>query len=202
MANYAVETRSTTPKNFFAGDFPTLSESGTAAEAIEEFAPVAFDENGKIVNITSATKADVIGISAAAAGENEPVVYYMTGEFFADALNMPEGVTAADIAMALRKLSIFLRGDLGVAAPEETPSVTLNQKTASLSLSGTTTKQLTATTVPADAEVTWTSSAEAKATVSDSGLVTAVAAGSATITASITVDGESYTATCTVTVTE
>ncbi len=199
MANYAVETRSTSPKNFFAGDFPTLTESGTAGEVVKQFAPVAINASGKVVNITSGTKADVIGIAAVEAKANEPVVYYMTGEFFADALEMPDGVTAADISGYLRKLSIFLRGSLGEATPVVTPSVELSDSTASIVAEAT--KQLTATTIPADAEVTWTSSDDTKATVSDSGLVTGVAAGSATITAKITVDGTDYSDTCAVTVT-
>ena len=78
-----------------------------------------------------------------------------------------------------------------------TPSVTLDKSTASITVNGTET--LAATTVPADAEVTWTSSDENVATVED-GVVTGVAAGDATITASITVDGQSYTDTCAVTV--
>ncbi len=60
---------------------------------------------------------------------------------------------------------------------------------------------MTATTVPADAEVTWTSSDDLVAEVSN-GTVTGVAAGTATITATITVDGVNYTDTCAVTVAE
>ena len=41
MARYAVETRSTEPKNFFAGDFPTLPETGTAGEKLAEHTPVS-----------------------------------------------------------------------------------------------------------------------------------------------------------------
>lgn len=68
-----------------------------------------------------------------------------------------------------------------------------------MSLTEGASKALTATTVPADAAVTWTSSDETAATVSD-GTVTAVSEGAATITATITVDGADYTATCAVTV--
>lgn len=60
---------------------------------------------------------------------------------------------------------------------------------------------LTATTIPADAQVTWTSSDNTIASVSD-GTVTGESAGSATITATITVDGVNYTDTCEITVTE
>ncbi len=119
MARYAVETRSTEPKNFFAGDFPTLPETGTAGEKLAEHTPVTENEDGKIVavaaasgsgdNAVAATTGNVIGITAEAAEKGEPVVYYMTGEFFADALNLPEGVEIEDIKDSLRKLSIFLR---------------------------------------------------------------------------------------------
>ncbi len=109
MSELAVETRSFEPKNFFAGDFPTLTETGTAGAAIAQHTPVIFNEDGNLVAVTAAGKANVVGISAAAAEKDEPVVYYMTGEFFADALTMPSGVTVADIKDVLRKLSIFLR---------------------------------------------------------------------------------------------
>ena len=43
MGEYAVEKREITPKNFFAGDFPTVPETGTANAAIKEYAPVMID---------------------------------------------------------------------------------------------------------------------------------------------------------------
>ena len=115
MSEYAVETRSTTPKNFFAGEFPTVPESGTAGAAIAEYTPVTTDADGKIVPIaaasgdTAATIDAVIGITAAAAAKDEPVMYYMTGEFFADAINLPAGITIAEVKAACRKISIFLK---------------------------------------------------------------------------------------------
>ena len=109
MGELSVEKRSYEPKNFFAGEFDTLTDTGTAGGAIAEHAPVTKDGSGNIVTITADTKAKVIGISAAAAANKEPVVYYMTGEFYADALAMPADVTAAEINDDLRKLSIFLR---------------------------------------------------------------------------------------------
>ena len=109
MERYAVETRSTEPKNFFAGDFPTLPETGTAGEKLAEHTPVSVNEAGEIVAVAAETTGDVVGVTAEAAEKGEPVVYYMTGEFFADALNLPEGVAIEDIKDSLRKLSIFLR---------------------------------------------------------------------------------------------
>lgn len=79
------------------------------------------------------------------------------------------------------------------------PSITLNQHTANLTVGGT--RQLTATTVPADAEVTWGTLDDSVATVAD-GLVTAVGVGTTDIEASIVVDGQDYLDTCTVNVTE
>lgn len=78
-----------------------------------------------------------------------------------------------------------------------TPSVLLNTHGTSVDEDATVT--LTATTVPASQTVTWSSSDGDKATVAN-GVVTGVATGSAIITASITVDGVTYTDTCTVVV--
>lgn len=96
----------------------------------------------------------------------------------------------------------FLTPDEVVAllynAPTEA-SVTLNPKALTVAVEATGT--ITATTVPADTEVTWTTDNASVATVAD-GVVTGVAGGTATITATITVDGETYTDTCGVNVTE
>lgn len=61
------------------------------------------------------------------------------------------------------------------------------------------TAELTARVTPATAEVTWTSADNEVATVAD-GVVTAVAEGNIVVTASITVDGVTYTDTCTIVV--
>ena len=108
MGEYAVEKREITPKNFFAGDFPTVPETGTANAAIKEYAPVMIDtaNDNKIIPVA---KGSAIGTAAAAAGNGEPVTYYMTGEFFADALALESGADLAKIKEALRKVSIFLR---------------------------------------------------------------------------------------------
>ena len=60
-------------------------------------------------------------------------------------------------------------------------AITLNQS--SISISGATTSQLTATTTPSGGTVTWSSSNTSVATVSSNGLVTGVANGTAIITA-------------------
>lgn len=109
MSEYAIEKRSTEPKNFFAGEFPTVTDTGTAGAALEEYTPVTADDSGNIVAVTAATLPNVIGITAAAADKDAPAVYYMTGEYFADAINLPSGVTIEALKSALRKISIYLR---------------------------------------------------------------------------------------------
>lgn len=106
---FGIEERSYEPKNFFAGEFPTVPETGTAGAAVAERTPVTADNDGKIIPVAAGAEANVIGISAMAAAANEPVVYYMTGEFFKDAINVPNGVDADALKAALRKVSIFLR---------------------------------------------------------------------------------------------
>lgn len=112
MAEYAVETRSYEPKNFFAGEFPTLTEKGTAGETIGEHTLVAMDSSGNIIEAVAPAEGktiSVIGIAETAAEKDEPVVYWITGEFFADAITYPTDVTAADVKDVLRQMSIFLR---------------------------------------------------------------------------------------------
>ena len=87
---------------------------------------------------------------------------------------------------------------IGASGAVTGPSVTVTPPTATVAAEGTV--QLTAQTLPANRAVTWTSSDATKATVSSAGLVTGVASGSATITATATIDGQTYTDTCTVTV--
>lgn len=82
-------------------------------------------------------------------------------------------------------------------ASSAAPFIRLNAKTVTLAVDGT--QQLVADVIPAGSTVTWATSSTTYATVSD-GLVTGKAAGSAIITASITVEGVTYTDTCTVVV--
>lgn len=79
-----------------------------------------------------------------------------------------------------------------------TPSVSLSSTSKSMRVGDTVT--LTATTTPSGQTVTWTSSNTSVATVSG-GTITAKASGSATITAKFTYNGNTYSKTCSVTVT-
>lgn len=89
----------------------------------------------------------------------------------------------------------------------ESCSVTVREVSVSISSSSETLMAgeettLRATTSPSGQSVSWSSSNTSVATVSSSGRVTAVGSGSATITAEISVNGQSYTDTCRVTVEE
>ena len=91
--------------------------------------------------------------------------------------------------------AISIIGDSGAVTGD---SVTVTPSTATVA-AGSTVK-LTAQTLPANRPVVWSSSATTYATVATDGTVTGVASGSATITATATIDGQTYTDTCTVTV--
>ena len=87
--------------------------------------------------------------------------------------------------------------------PEPTaavPHVFIKESTATVAVGSTVTLTISSV-LPADASITWSSGTQAKATVNSSGVVTGAAAGTSVITASITVDGTTYSDTCTVTVT-
>lgn len=121
MGKYAVETRNSEPKNFFAGEFPTLTEAETAGEDLAEHTPVMLNGEGELVAVTAVSESEseesaakaatdkVVGITAEAAKKGDPVVYYLTGEFFADAITLPDGVEIGTLKDSLRRLSIFLR---------------------------------------------------------------------------------------------
>lgn len=80
-----------------------------------------------------------------------------------------------------------------------TPSITLDDDELTFVGSSSDAQTLTATTTPEDTTVTWKSSKSSVATVSG-GVVTPAGSGTCTITAEITVGGNKYSATCSVTV--
>ena len=112
MANL-VEKREFTPKKFYAGEFPVVTDTRTAGKKVAQYdmiMSVTDDTSGAVTlePATTAGIANVVGIAVNAAEADEPVVYIMTGEVFADAVNIGTVDTAAAKA-ALRKLSIFLK---------------------------------------------------------------------------------------------
>lgn len=95
-------------------DFSGATLDAKAARAAKIAAavpvPVSAETTGPQV-ILKATKegiANVAGIAMHAAQVGEPVVYIMTGEVFADAINTND-MEADEAKAALRKLSIFLK---------------------------------------------------------------------------------------------
>ena len=79
------------------------------------------------------------------------------------------------------------------------PAVLINKHITSIKVGATET--LTAETIPAGETVTWATSNNTYADVTSGGVVSGEGVGQAIITASITVDGVTYTDTCTVVVT-
>ena len=75
---------------------------------MRKYAPVAQTEDG-IEEVTAATLDKLVGIAADAPDDGGNVVYYMTGDFNAEAVVLPEGVTLDALKPACRKLSIFLK---------------------------------------------------------------------------------------------
>lgn len=111
MANL-VEKRNFTPQKFYAGEFPVVTETGTAGAVIAQHDMImsVTDEDSGAVTLQPATTAgiaNVVGIAINAAAKDEPVVYIMTGQVFADAVNIGT-IDAAAAKAALRKLCIFL----------------------------------------------------------------------------------------------
>ncbi len=98
------------PKMVHAGDFPVVTDSGTVAEdnTILELMPVTLGTDGKIYAVTAETVANVYALAAENAEAGQEVVYYLTGQFFGDSIEVPAGTTAADFKAPFRKLNIFL----------------------------------------------------------------------------------------------
>jgi len=107
---YGIEERTYTPENFFRGFFPAVPEHGTVKDGatVRKYAPVAETADG-IEEVTAATLDKLVGIAADVPDDGGNVVYYMTGDFNAAAVVLPEGVTLDALKPACRKLSIFLK---------------------------------------------------------------------------------------------
>lgn len=87
----------------------------TAGEALAAHTPVLLDEDGEAVAIVAPDEGETLsttgiyGITADSAASGKDAVIYLTGEFFADKIVLPEGVTAADVEIPLRNIGIFLK---------------------------------------------------------------------------------------------
>lgn len=106
---YEVASAELKGNNYYAGTFPVARDTLELADSAEITArtPVALTADGA-AELTKTTLANFIGI-AAADSANGYVTIDCTGEIFADAVNMPEGVTIDDLKPVARKLNIYLR---------------------------------------------------------------------------------------------
>ena len=102
-----IERRNYEPKKFYTGEFPVVTETGTAGGKIALHDLVMTSEAG-IVKATKEGIANVVGIAVSEAAAGDPVVYIMTGEVFADSVGIND-MTAEEAKAACRKLSIFLK---------------------------------------------------------------------------------------------
>lgn len=107
----AKKSFSNEPEYFVAGTaIGITTETKQAGAALAKHTPVLLGENGKVTAVASASNlTGLYGITADSAENGKDAVIYLTGEFFADGLNLPSGVKAADIEVAFRNIGIFLK---------------------------------------------------------------------------------------------
>jgi hypothetical protein len=105
---------STAPEYFIAGvDIGIAKTTKTASEAVEAHTPVLIAD-GKVKPIAAPSSAGaavltgLYGVTADSAEADKDVPVYLSGEFFADALVLPDNVSVADVEVPLRNLGIFL----------------------------------------------------------------------------------------------
>lgn len=126
---YEIQKDQSVPVKFFTGEYPVVTAVKAVAtgKSVKQYEPVKLTESGiePVVKVTASeavsdtstpakseyenTTAGIYGIAATAAEAAEEVVVYLTGEFFADAITLPEGVTADTLAKAFRNIGIFLK---------------------------------------------------------------------------------------------
>lgn len=105
---------STAPEYFIAGvDIGIAKTTKTASEAVKAHTPVLIAD-GKVKPIAAPSSAGaavltgLYGVTADSAEADKDVPVYLSGEFFADALVLPDNVSVADVEVPLRNLGIFL----------------------------------------------------------------------------------------------
>ena len=108
-----VKTFHTEPEYFEAGTYPIAKAVKTAAEEIPAHAPVVLNADGKLALLKAgddgAATDGLYGITPDSIKKDEDGPVYLTGEFFADSLALPDGITAESIEIALRGIGIFLK---------------------------------------------------------------------------------------------
>lgn len=110
------KTFSTAPDYLIAGNAEIVTAVKDAAADLKRGAPVVLDGSGKLAAISvsgsgsyTVDTTGLYGIMAEDAAYGEEGIVYLSGEFFADALVLPEHATVADVEVPLRNLGIFLK---------------------------------------------------------------------------------------------
>lgn len=111
------------PSMVHAGGYPVVTSTCTVADGstILGLMPVVLGADGMVSAATASTVEKVYGIAADGAKAGEEAVIYLTGQFFGDALEVPEGTTAADFKLPFRKLGIFLADTDNIPDINNTP---------------------------------------------------------------------------------
>jgi len=92
------------------GDLPTLSTSATDTATISTTTPyVAGADPEPTKTAAENTAAGLYGIAADDAEAGDEVVVYLTGEYFASAIDWPENVTKEMLRPYFRSLGVFLK---------------------------------------------------------------------------------------------
>ena len=117
----AVKTYRYDPHHFEAGTGPVAKAAKVAAVDIPAHAPVVLNSDGKLALITATTTGEgdaakttvtttgLYGLAPDSIKADEEGPVWLTGEYFADSLALPEGVTTEDVEVALRNIGIFLK---------------------------------------------------------------------------------------------
>ena len=148
------------------------------------------------LEVAEVNEGGTVQLSATTTPEDAQVTWTSSDETIAtvDQTGLVTAIKAGKVTITAKTADAEASCEITVKAAPVQSSLTLNIEEAELSEGESI--QLSATTTPEDAQVTWTSSDETIATVDQTGLVTAVKAGKVTITAK-TADAE---ASCVITV--
>ena len=109
------KTFSTAPEYFLAGATIGIAKATKkASAAVAAHAPVLLDSDevkpiAKVDSSNPLSVTGLYGITADSADANKEVPVYLTGEFFADGLVLPNNVSVDDVEVPLRNLGIFLK---------------------------------------------------------------------------------------------
>lgn len=117
----SVQKFSTEPGYFEAGTGPIAKAVKVAAVDIPAHAPVVLNSDGKLALIsvtktgegdaakTTVTTTGLYGLTPDSIRKNEEGPVWLTGEYFADSLVLPEGAKLADVETPMRNIGIFLK---------------------------------------------------------------------------------------------